>query len=203
MYLDNMMGKKTQKIFYSVMIVISLTLIAAGIMLWHTDALSDRDAWPMLLHGKWYAKVGIIAKIIIFSAGLGLLGSIYSIVALSTNNLSLKRNANFFQVVAISFVAIAVGAAIFDAVDQFHTRHTLYDMWGPKDHFELQIRVREPQIPVKGDLGAGTDFYHQKIDNGWNAISLRMISTWVEIAGAGLSVVPLFLYFGKSGHYLG
>lgn len=203
MYLDNMMNKKTQKIFYGVFIVMSILLIVAGGLFWHTDILSQSDQWPNLLRGNWYSEVGIVAKIIIFSASLSLIASIYSLVVVSTNILALKRNANFFQVIAISFMVIAVGAAIFDAIDRFHRRHTLYELWGPtKSHFEMIIKAQQPPVPIKGNLDGGMVFYQQMLDNGWNALSFRMSATWIEIAASALGLVPLFLYFGKSGHYL-
>lgn len=187
MYLDNMMSKKYQTAFYAFIAVVGMTIFIGATILWvvprdHKDDLLAFPEWSFLGFGP-----GLAGKFAAVSGALGMIGGAYSVWALQTNKLAIKKHANLFQIAALVFIIIAIICATYDALDKFKGRKEDWDWWQiqKSEHIVNPNPTAEALALRQRDLLMGVSYK-------------LYIASYIEIVGASLSIIPICMFFGKS-----
>ena len=187
MYLDNMMNKKMQSAFYGLIAIVGMLIFVGGLLVWTSprDKQEDIELFPFW---SFYGfGPGIMEKLATVSGGLAMIGGAYTVWALHTNKLAVKRHSNLFQILALASVVVAIVCSTYDLIENFK---------GRQENYTTIIGWQSEHKPNPNPIAEG--LYIKQRDLIIGVFYKMQIGTYIELAGASLSIVPICMFFGTS-----
>lgn len=187
MYLDNIMNKTWQKVFYGSIILVAFVLLISGALFWAADEkINDPLLTRIDTRDLSLTEAGALAKIMTITAGITIATIIFVLYSFRSNKLWVKKQSNNFQILGLFLIIITVILFAYLAWKKYE----IYDFWYKWNKLN--------QTPSKA---TGVTIIDQINTIKFDIDKYRHYGMIVGITGSGLGIIPIGIYIRRSNSF--